>query len=63
VKATEPVGFVAPANAGVMVAVKVTGWLTKEGDGTAATLVVVVSAVTTSATVPGPPARKFESPL
>jgi hypothetical protein len=61
-KTTVPVGFagvVPTLNAGVTVAVKATCWLTAEGLGEEATLVVVVEAVTTSSEVPGTPARKF----
>jgi hypothetical protein len=50
VKDTVPVGWVVPANAGVTVARKATCWLTAEGFGVDATLVVVAVLLTTSFT-------------
>jgi hypothetical protein len=41
VKATVPVGFVAPETAGVIVAVKVTDWLTATEGSDEVTIVVV----------------------
>jgi hypothetical protein len=46
----------------VTVAVKVTGWSTEDGDGNAATLVVVEVELTTWSAVPAL-AVKLESPL
>jgi hypothetical protein len=41
-----PVGLIAPATAGVIVAVKVTGWLTAEEGADETTVVVVAVAPT-----------------
>ena len=54
VKVTEPVGTIEPVTAGVTVAVKVTCWLTAEGDGDAMTVVVVLVPATTCVVVPAP---------
>ena len=59
---TVPLGSVEPAKAGVITAVKATGWLTMEGFGNDETFTVVPEATTISAKAPGAPAMKFESP-
>jgi len=52
VKATVPVGFVEPVTTGVMVAVKVTGWLTPAEGSEETTVVVVTVLLTVIASVP-----------
>jgi hypothetical protein len=65
VNVTVPLGFVEPmkgAIPGVTVAVKVTAWLTVEGDGDAASVVAVEVVLTVCAAMPKL-APKFASPL
>jgi hypothetical protein len=59
---TVPVGLVDPGTLGVMVAVKVTAWLTTEGETDAATVVVVVGAPTLMEAVVPELDEKFVSP-